>query len=67
MNLPLWTTVLDSMEPNEEDSTTMSQVNSAMTENLKNRCSFPVILFYIQLMILEKKSTQRERKQSTEE
>lgn len=37
MILPLKTTVLKSMEPNEEDSPTVREVKAAIRENLKNR------------------------------
>ncbi|XDV29349.1 hypothetical protein PO909_032486, partial [Leuciscus waleckii] len=39
MILPLQTTVLNSMAPNEEDSPTVREIKTAITENLKNRYS----------------------------
>lgn len=39
MILPLKTTVLDSVAPNEEDSPTVREIKAAITENLKNRHS----------------------------
>lgn len=39
MILPLKTTVLKSMEPNEEDSPTVREVKAAIRENLKDRYS----------------------------
>jgi len=39
MILPLKTTVLNSMAPNEEDSPTVREIKAVITENLKNRYS----------------------------
>ncbi|KAG1960224.1 zinc finger BED domain-containing protein 1-like [Pimephales promelas] len=39
MILPLKTTVLNSMAPNEEDSPTAREIKAVITENLKNRYS----------------------------
>ncbi|XP_039516037.1 zinc finger BED domain-containing protein 4-like [Pimephales promelas] len=39
MILPLKTTVLNSMTPNEEDSPTVREIKAVITENLKNRYS----------------------------